>query len=273
MEFPARFCAGKDQTRTYGILQLWPQPCAGTALHYSAYSCSKLVLCDTYLQLASLAARTCKVAGRSAVSQKCSQRGFQAVSSLLSNNSARQQFCCSATVTMGKQALLCIDMQNDFVLPDAPLRVQCAMECLPHCKHAIAEARRAGIPVVWVIREHDSQGTYSVILKACALMRAIAAMLTLLLDPMNCTGAFSAAQVVQLFSSSSTPTAHYSLLAHALICSCLRKQFVISDFVARNSLEFECAMRVQASMWSTLGSTCTRMEAVALLCKARPVQR
>lgn len=59
---------------------------------------------------------------------------------------------------MGKQALVCIDMQNDFVLPDAPLLVKGAMECLPHCKCAVDAARRASIPVVWVIREHDSKG-------------------------------------------------------------------------------------------------------------------
>lgn len=57
-----------------------------------------------------------------------------------------------------KQALLCIDMQNDFCLEGAPLQVMGAMACLPHCQSAVAAARQAGIRVFWVIREHDDQG-------------------------------------------------------------------------------------------------------------------
>jgi nicotinamidase-related amidase len=57
------------------------------------------------------------------------------------------------------QALICVDMQNDFCLPGAPLYVACAGDCLPYCQAAIEAARSHGIPVIWVIREHDSQGT------------------------------------------------------------------------------------------------------------------
>ncbi|KAL4445816.1 hypothetical protein ABPG77_009015 [Micractinium sp. CCAP 211/92] len=57
-----------------------------------------------------------------------------------------------------KQALLVVDMQNDFCLPDAVLCVKGAMGCLPNVIDAVDVARARGIPVVWVIREHDPEG-------------------------------------------------------------------------------------------------------------------
>ena len=62
------------------------------------------------------------------------------------------------SVASTSQALICIDMQNDFCLPGAPLQVAGAMACLPFCQTAVAAARRAGMPVFWVLREHDEQG-------------------------------------------------------------------------------------------------------------------
>lgn len=59
---------------------------------------------------------------------------------------------------MKKQVLICIDMQNDFCLPGAPLCVQGAMDCLPQVQKAVAEARRQSIPIIWVIREHHPSG-------------------------------------------------------------------------------------------------------------------
>jgi len=56
------------------------------------------------------------------------------------------------------QALICIDMQNDFCLPGAPLCVQGAMACLPNVIRAIDAARRQSIPIIWVIREHHPSG-------------------------------------------------------------------------------------------------------------------
>ena len=56
------------------------------------------------------------------------------------------------------QALMCIDMQNDFCLEDAPLRVNGALDCLPYCQDAVAHAREFGVPVIWVVREHHRQG-------------------------------------------------------------------------------------------------------------------
>ena len=55
-------------------------------------------------------------------------------------------------------ALLCIDMQNDFLLPDSPLCVRGGMACLPKVKEAISFARQKSIPVIWVIREHHPDG-------------------------------------------------------------------------------------------------------------------
>ena len=57
-----------------------------------------------------------------------------------------------------RAALLCIDMQNDFCLPEATLCVKGAMGCLPHVIEAVDAARRNGVPVVWVVREHHYLG-------------------------------------------------------------------------------------------------------------------
>lgn len=55
-------------------------------------------------------------------------------------------------------ALICIDMQNDFLAPDSPLCVKGGMACLPHVRAAVQAAREAKVPVIWVIREHDPSG-------------------------------------------------------------------------------------------------------------------
>jgi len=57
------------------------------------------------------------------------------------------------------QALVCIDMQNDFCLPGATLCVQGALQCLPKVIEAVGAARERGVKVLWVIREHDRHGT------------------------------------------------------------------------------------------------------------------
>lgn len=56
------------------------------------------------------------------------------------------------------QALLVIDMQNDFCLPSSPLCVAGAQDCLPLVKEAVELARQKQVPVVWVIREHEPTG-------------------------------------------------------------------------------------------------------------------
>jgi nicotinamidase-related amidase len=59
----------------------------------------------------------------------------------------------------GATALLVIDMQNDFCLPGAPLCVAGAMGCLPGVRAAVSAARRAGVPVFWVLRRHAADGS------------------------------------------------------------------------------------------------------------------
>ena len=59
---------------------------------------------------------------------------------------------------MGEQALIVIDVQNDFCLPDAVLCVKGAMRCIPNVVAAVDAARSHGVPVVWVVREHDPSG-------------------------------------------------------------------------------------------------------------------
>lgn len=59
---------------------------------------------------------------------------------------------------MGK-ALLVIDMQNDFVAKDAPLRCEGGEEIVPAVEAAIQAARQKGIPVIHVIQRHRANGT------------------------------------------------------------------------------------------------------------------
>ncbi len=53
-----------------------------------------------------------------------------------------------------KQALLIIDMLNDFVLPGAPLEVPHNREILPALAKRLAQARSAGVKVVYVCDAH-----------------------------------------------------------------------------------------------------------------------
>lgn len=93
---------------------------------------------------------------------------------------------------MGSSCLLVIDMQNDFCDPASPLCVKGALGCLPHVKgqaagmvghphmmvhactymlvtctfhipaEAVAHARKRGVPVFWVVREHHPSGGWHV---------------------------------------------------------------------------------------------------------------
>ena len=56
-------------------------------------------------------------------------------------------------------ALLVIDMQNDFVLPEASLCVQGALATVPRISGACDWFRGRGWPVVWVVREHAADGS------------------------------------------------------------------------------------------------------------------
>ncbi|KZV26077.1 hypothetical protein F511_06003 [Dorcoceras hygrometricum] len=55
-------------------------------------------------------------------------------------------------------ALLVIDMQNDFILPGGPMHVKGGEAIVPNAIKAIEVSRSRGIPVIWVVREHDPSG-------------------------------------------------------------------------------------------------------------------
>jgi nicotinamidase/pyrazinamidase len=55
---------------------------------------------------------------------------------------------------MPKEALLIIDMLNDFVLPGSPLEVPDTRRAVPAIKREIERARREGNPVVYVCDAH-----------------------------------------------------------------------------------------------------------------------
>ncbi|GMN37188.1 hypothetical protein TIFTF001_006616 [Ficus carica] len=55
-------------------------------------------------------------------------------------------------------ALLVIDMQKDFIDEDGLLRVNGGKAIVPNVIKAVQVARQRGIPVIWVVREHDPQG-------------------------------------------------------------------------------------------------------------------
>ncbi|HTZ17186.1 MAG TPA: isochorismatase family cysteine hydrolase [Dissulfurispiraceae bacterium] len=56
---------------------------------------------------------------------------------------------------MQKEALLIIDMLNDFVLPGAPLEVADTRRIIPAIKRELAEARKEGKPVIYLCDSHD----------------------------------------------------------------------------------------------------------------------
>ena len=58
-----------------------------------------------------------------------------------------------------KPALLIIDMQKDFVLPGAPLRVEGALATVPAIRRLLERARVEGWPVFHVVREHRPDGS------------------------------------------------------------------------------------------------------------------
>jgi nicotinamidase-related amidase len=56
-------------------------------------------------------------------------------------------------------ALLIVDMQNDFVLPDAPAAVAGARETMPAIAALAEHARKRSWPVIHVVREHRPDGS------------------------------------------------------------------------------------------------------------------
>jgi nicotinamidase-related amidase len=60
---------------------------------------------------------------------------------------------------MTKEALLIIDMQNDFVREDSPLRVKDAEKIIPRVKRALEVFRQKHLPVFHVLRVHRKDGS------------------------------------------------------------------------------------------------------------------
>ncbi|KAK9078326.1 hypothetical protein SSX86_002383 [Deinandra increscens subsp. villosa] len=55
-------------------------------------------------------------------------------------------------------ALLVIDMQNDFLLEDSPIRLAGGLAIVPNVINVVDVARRRGLQIIWVVREHDPLG-------------------------------------------------------------------------------------------------------------------
>lgn len=64
----------------------------------------------------------------------------------------------SSDIEWKNTALLVIDMQKDFILPDGLLRVDGGLGIVPNVIKAVDIARQRGILVIWVVREHDPLG-------------------------------------------------------------------------------------------------------------------
>lgn len=58
-------------------------------------------------------------------------------------------------IFMHKEALLVIDMLNDFVLPGAPLEVPAARAIIPVIRNEIGKAHAVGNPVIYVCDAHE----------------------------------------------------------------------------------------------------------------------
>lgn len=60
---------------------------------------------------------------------------------------------------LSRSALITVDVQNDFTLPDAPARIAGTDEILPTL-HRLAEGyRRGGLPIIHLIRLYEADGS------------------------------------------------------------------------------------------------------------------
>ena len=63
------------------------------------------------------------------------------------------------TIDPKASALIVVDMENDFVLPDAPFAVAAAQDILPTLKQLIAFCRSTGIRVIYTTHVHRRDGS------------------------------------------------------------------------------------------------------------------
>ncbi|XP_055828822.1 probable inactive nicotinamidase At3g16190 [Solanum dulcamara] len=57
-----------------------------------------------------------------------------------------------------KTAVVVIDMQKDFIEAGAPMLVKGGEAIVPNVIKTVEVARNRGIPIIWVVREHDPLG-------------------------------------------------------------------------------------------------------------------
>jgi nicotinamidase-related amidase len=60
---------------------------------------------------------------------------------------------------MGQPALLIIDMQNDFVLEEKPLKVAGARDVIPKIQDVLSGFRKRSLPIFHVLRVHRPDGS------------------------------------------------------------------------------------------------------------------
>lgn len=53
-------------------------------------------------------------------------------------------------------------------MPESPLCVKGGLACLPHVVAAVEGARAKGLPVFWIIREHDPSGASTFFRAGCS---------------------------------------------------------------------------------------------------------
>lgn len=63
------------------------------------------------------------------------------------------------SIDIHRSALLIIDMEKAFVNPGAALWIRGAMETVPRIAAVIEEARVAGIPIIWIKRVYQTDGS------------------------------------------------------------------------------------------------------------------
>ncbi len=61
-------------------------------------------------------------------------------------------------LTKAENAILVIDMENDFVLPGAPLQVSGALATLPAIKRFLDFGRANGWAIIYILRIHRPSG-------------------------------------------------------------------------------------------------------------------
>jgi ureidoacrylate peracid hydrolase len=59
------------------------------------------------------------------------------------------------TIEPARSALMAVDLQNAFLLPDSPLAAPGGLAILPAFNRVIAAARRIGMPVIFTATTHD----------------------------------------------------------------------------------------------------------------------